>query len=154
MRLEIVRELREGGFDVLVGINLLREGLDLPEVALVAILDADREGFLRSETALIQTFGRAARNLSGRVVLYADRETEAIRRAVKECNRRRAIQEAHNRAHHITPRSQGGNHDSDNLTTLCWFHHHVVIHRNGYQIDPDSLPQRRRFLRSSSHDPP
>jgi excinuclease ABC subunit B len=104
-RMQIVRALRAGEFDVLVGINLLREGLDLPEVALVAVLDADREGFLRSETALVQTMGRAARNASGRVILYADQETEAIRRAVEETGRRRALQAEHNRRHGITPRS-------------------------------------------------
>jgi excinuclease ABC subunit B len=104
-RMEIVRELRQGTFDVLVGINLLREGLDMPEVALVAILDADREGFLRSTTSLIQTMGRAARNLHGRVLLYADQMTDAIRRAVEESGRRRALQEEYNRAHKITPRS-------------------------------------------------
>jgi len=87
-----------------VGINLLREGLDIPEVALVAILDADKEGFLRSETALIQTIGRAARNLSGRVLLYADRRTRAVERAVEETERRRAIQREFNREHGITPR--------------------------------------------------
>jgi len=104
-RMEIVRELRKGAFDVLVGINLLREGLDMPEVALVAILDADREGFLRSTTALIQTMGRAARNLHGRVLLYADHKTDAVKRAVEESGRRRALQEEYNRAHKITPRS-------------------------------------------------
>jgi excinuclease ABC subunit B len=104
-RMEIVRELRQGTFDVLVGINLLREGLDMPEVALVAILDADREGFLRSTTSLIQTMGRAARNLHGRVLLYADQETNAIRLALEESGRRRSKQEEHNRAHGITPRS-------------------------------------------------
>ncbi len=104
-RFEIIKQLRLGVFDVLVGINLLREGLDMPEVALVAVLDADREGFLRSETSLIQTMGRAARNLLGRVILYADNRTESIRRAVEETQRRRAIQEENNRQHGITPRS-------------------------------------------------
>jgi excinuclease ABC subunit B len=104
-RFEIVKQLRAGAFDVLVGINLLREGLDMPEVALVVVLDADREGFLRSETSLIQTMGRAARNLLGRVILYADNQTESIRRAVKETQRRRIIQEENNRQHGITPRS-------------------------------------------------
>ncbi len=102
-RMEIVRGLRLGEFDVLVGINLLREGLDLPEVALVAILDADQEGFLRSERSLIQTVGRAARNVGGRAVLYADRMTGSMERAISEMNRRRALQEAHNAEHRITP---------------------------------------------------
>ncbi len=102
-RMEIIRDLRRGEFDVLIGINLLREGLDLPEVSLVAILDADREGFLRSERSLIQTCGRAARNLHGTVIMYAASLTDAIRSAVAETRRRRAIQEEFNRAHGITP---------------------------------------------------
>ena len=102
-RMSIIRDLRLGAFDVLVGINLLREGLDLPEVSLVAILDADKEGFLRSERSLIQTFGRAARNVNGTVVLFADRNTESIRRAIDESNRRREIQLEYNKIYHITP---------------------------------------------------
>ncbi len=102
-RTAILRDLRLGVFDVLVGINLLREGLDLPEVSLVAILDADKEGFLRSETALIQTMGRAARNVEGMVILYADAVTDSMRRAMEETERRRGIQDEHNRAHGITP---------------------------------------------------
>jgi excinuclease ABC subunit B len=104
-RVEIIRELRLGKFDVLVGINLLREGLDLPEVSLVAILDADKEGFLRSEKSLIQTFGRAARNINGEVILYADKMTKAMDQAILETNRRRRIQEEYNRVYRITPQT-------------------------------------------------
>ncbi|MBV9084372.1 MAG: UvrB/UvrC motif-containing protein, partial [Acidobacteriaceae bacterium] len=104
-RIKILRDLRRGAHDVLIGVNLLREGLDLPEVSLVAVLDADKEGFLRSSGSLVQTIGRAARNISGRAILYADVITESMQRAIRETERRRAIQQAYNEANNIVPQS-------------------------------------------------
>jgi excinuclease ABC subunit B len=103
-RIELIRDLRQGVFDVLVGINLLREGLDIPECQMVAILDADKEGYLRSYTSLIQTMGRAARHIKGRVILYADRITESMRKALDETERRRSVQDAYNKQHGLMPR--------------------------------------------------
>ncbi|MEZ4218554.1 MAG: excinuclease ABC subunit UvrB [Myxococcota bacterium] len=133
-RMEIIRELREGGYDVLVGINLLREGLDIPEVALVGILDADKEGFLRSGRSLIQTIGRAARNVEGRVILYADQRTDSIDRTLAETARRREVQAAYNREHGITPRSVVKKISS--LRDSIWEQDYVTVRRGDERTEP------------------
>jgi excinuclease ABC subunit B len=140
-RIEILRELRLGEFDVLVGINLLREGLDLPEVSLVAILDADKEGFLRSETSLIQTTGRAARNVDGKVLMYADEVTESMKRAISETQRRRKIQMEYNREHGIDPQTIRKR-VSDILLTL-----------QGEGLERAPTPERRRRRRDRPEMP-
>ncbi|MBW2498958.1 MAG: UvrB/UvrC motif-containing protein, partial [Deltaproteobacteria bacterium] len=137
-RVEIIRDLRLGEFDVLVGINLLREGLDIPEVSLVAILDADKEGFLRSTRSLIQTIGRAARNANGRVILYADRETESIQETLRETERRRARQEEYNELHGITPKTV-----EKRITSLqdsIWEADYVTVPRSEEKSEP-TLPR-------------
>ncbi len=128
-RVELIRDLRNGEYNVLVGINLLREGLDIPEVSLVAILDADKEGFLRSERSLIQTCGRAARNVNGMVIMYADEITRSMRKTIEETERRRAIQEEHNRQNNITPRT---------ITSEVKDTIHQYLHESGYVIGKDS----------------
>jgi excinuclease ABC subunit B len=155
-RTEIIRDLRLGIFDVLIGINLLREGLDIPEVSLVAITDADKEGFLRSERSLIQTIGRAARNLNGRVILYGDTMTESMKKAIAETNRRRGIQEAYNKEHGITPQSIQKK-ISDGLTDLYGMESvtrdaqkkQVVLRENiaAYTEDPKKLSLQIARLR-------
>ncbi len=137
-RMEIIRELREGKFDVLVGINLLREGLDIPEVALVAILDADKEGFLRSTRSLIQTIGRAARNAKGRVILYADKKTDSIRATLEETDRRRSRQEAYNAEHGITPTTIVKKITS--LQDSIWEQDYVTVPRTEEELEP-GLPR-------------
>jgi excinuclease ABC subunit B len=136
-RVEILHDLRSGVYDVVVGINLLREGLDLPEVSLVAILDADKEGFLRSSTALIQTIGRAARHVEGTVVMYADTVTEAMRTALEETDRRRARQRAYNEEHGITPRSIVK--EVHDLTERV---KKVAEDEVGYEVRPDRMSPR------------
>jgi excinuclease ABC subunit B len=148
-RVEIIRNLRLGTFDVLIGINLLREGLDLPEVSLVAILDADKEGFLRSERSLIQTCGRAARNISGRVIMYADTLTRSMKKAVDETNRRRKLQKEFNRKYGITPETikksiqdiMGSVYEADYYTVSA------AEEVGGEYVARDKIPKRVKKLR-------
>lgn len=142
-RIGIIRDLRLGKFDVLVGINLLREGLDIPEVSLVAILDADKEGYLRSETSLIQICGRAARNVEGKVIMYADRITGSMQKAISETNRRRKIQEAYNKEHNITPVSIKKS-VTDILATIYESDYYTVpLEEKEEELDiaPEKIPQ-------------
>ena len=151
-RVRILRDLRKGEFDVLVGINLLREGLDLPEVSLVAILDADKEGFLRSSGSLIQTMGRAARNLAGMAILYADRKTDSMKAALGETDRRRTIQEPYNRDNGITPESIRKN--IGELLSSVYEHDYVAVPEVEEEPPPRatarSTRSRRRSRRSRS----
>lgn len=160
-RVEILRDLRLGVYDVVVGINLLREGLDLPEVTLVAILDADKQGFLRSESSLIQTIGRAARHVEGRAILYADRMTEAMEKAIGETNRRRQIQEAHNLTHGIEPRSivKGIRDLTDRMKVMAEEpadysvdEDETVATRNLSALSPDELVKRITNLEEEMHE--
>ena len=139
-RIEVLRDLRRGKYDVLVGINLLREGLDLPEVSLVCILDADKEGFLRSHRSLIQTIGRAARNSNGEVILYADRITDSMEKAISETNRRREIQIAYNIEHNITP------------TTIIKEIHDVIRGKETQKMAKEYLTKRQKFDRKAQED--
>jgi excinuclease ABC subunit B len=133
-RSKIIRDMRLNVFDVLVGINLLREGLDIPEITLVAILDADKEGFLRSETSLIQTIGRAARNVDGHVIMYADTVTDSMRGAIEETNRRRAIQDAYNKEHGITPQTI-----RKSVRDLISISTEIAREEARYEKDPESM---------------
>jgi excinuclease ABC subunit B len=145
-RVKILRDLRKGEFDVLIGVNLLREGLDLPEVSLVAILDADKEGFLRSGGSLIQTMGRAARHLDGKAVLYADKMTDGMRYAISETNRRRRIQSDYNEQNNITPQSIIKPIDMSLLAVAEGDYPTVPIEAEDAEIESMSAEERGRFL--------
>ncbi len=145
-RVEILKRLRNDEFDVLVGINLLREGLDLPEVSLVAILDSDKEGYLRSETSLIQTFGRAARNINGRVIMYADEITKSMQTAIKESNRRRNIQSDFNRENNVSPKSIIKKKDSD-ISSIYNIEYNQEILNLDFNIPPHKIPKEIEKLR-------
>ncbi len=155
-RIEIIRDLRLGVFDVLVGINLLREGLDIPECALVAILDADKEGYLRSKTSLLQTIGRAARNTEGRAVLYADKITGSIKSALEETNRRREKQQAYNAVHGITPETikksikdiLGSVYERDHLTIKI---DEETAHLSGKKLKQYMADLEKRMLNAASN---
>jgi excinuclease ABC subunit B len=153
-RMSIIRDLRLGVFDVLVGINLLREGLDLPEVSLVAVLDADKEGFLRSERSLIQTCGRAARNVNGLVLLYADQMTGSMSRALEESGRRRRLQMEYNRVHGITPTSIKK--AIDNVLASLYERDYVTVpvaaEKEAPYLDPASLEKRIKILERKMRD--
>jgi excinuclease ABC subunit B len=136
-RAKIIRDMRLDVFDVLVGINLLREGLDIPEITLVAILDADKEGFLRSETSLIQTIGRAARNSEGHVIMYADNMTDSMRNAISETERRRAVQELYNEEHHITPQTI-----QKRVGELISISRDVAARERKLEKDPESMTKK------------
>ncbi|MBR6159923.1 MAG: UvrB/UvrC motif-containing protein, partial [Lachnospiraceae bacterium] len=136
-RAKIIRDMRLDVFDVLVGINLLREGLDIPEIGLVAILDADKEGFLRSRTSLIQTIGRAARNSDGRIIMYADTMTDSMKYAIEETERRRAIQEEYNKANNITPETI-----RKAVRDLISIHKEIAKEEKGFAKDPESMDEK------------